>query len=34
MLEEVGVMDPRSALADVRVIPPALSKWDGLTRIL
>ena len=34
MLEEVGVMDPRSAPESARSIPPALSKWDGLTRIL
>ncbi|MDE0344396.1 MAG: HNH endonuclease [Boseongicola sp.] len=34
MLEEVGVMDPRSAPANPRSIPPALSNWDGLTRVL
>ena len=33
-LEEVGVMDPRSAPTDACATPPALSQWDGLTRIL
>ena len=33
-LEEVGVTDPRSVPLDARAIPSALSRWDGLTRIL
>ena len=34
MLEEVGVMEPRSTQTDVRAISPAFSEWDGLTRVL
>lgn len=33
-LEEVGVMDPRSTPAAACAIPHALSKWDGLMRVL
>ena len=33
-LEEVGVTDPRTIQAGAHEIPPELSKWGGLTRIL